>query len=159
MLLKVKVTHSSPTLCNPMDYTVHGILQARILEWEAFPFSRCLPNPEIEPRSLALQADSLPAEPQGKPKNTRMDSLSLLQWIFPTQGSNQGLHHCRRILHQLSYQEAHCFCQVTSVVSNSVQPHRWQPTRLPRPWDSPGKNIGVTNLLEFYIVLMTFLKP
>ena len=29
---------------------------------------------------------------------------------------------------------------VTSVVSDSVQPHRWQPTRLPRPWDSPGKN-------------------
>ena len=34
-------------------------------------------------------------------------------------------------------------CKVTSVVSNSVQPHRRQPTRLPRPWDSPGKNTGV----------------
>ena len=34
-------------------------------------------------------------------------------------------------------------CQVTSVVSDSVRPHRWQPTRLPRPWDSPGKNTGV----------------
>ena len=34
-------------------------------------------------------------------------------------------------------------CQVTSVVSDSVQPHRWQPTRLTRPWDSPGKNTGV----------------
>ena len=34
-------------------------------------------------------------------------------------------------------------CQVTSVVSDSVQPHRRQPTRLPRPWDSPGKNTGV----------------
>ena len=32
---------------------------------------------------------------------------------------------------------------VTSVESNSVGPHRWQPTRLPRPWDSPGKNTGV----------------
>ena len=37
---EVKVTQSSPTLCDPMDYTVHGILQARILEWVAFPFSR-----------------------------------------------------------------------------------------------------------------------
>ena len=37
--LKVKVTQSCPTLCNPMDYTVHGILQATILEWVAFPFS------------------------------------------------------------------------------------------------------------------------
>ena len=39
-LVKVKVTQSCLTLRNPMDYTVHGILQARILEWVAFPFSR-----------------------------------------------------------------------------------------------------------------------
>ena len=38
--LKVKVAQSCPTPCDPMDYTVHGILQARILEWVAFPFSR-----------------------------------------------------------------------------------------------------------------------
>ena len=36
-----------------------------------------------------------------------------------------------------------CCCQVTSAVSNSVRPHRLQPTRLPHPWDSPGKNTGV----------------
>ena len=36
-----------------------------------------------------------------------------------------------------------CCCKVTSVVSDSVQPQRWQPTRLPRPWDTPGKNTGV----------------
>ena len=34
-------------------------------------------------------------------------------------------------------------CSVASVVSDSVRPHRWQPTGLPHPWDSPGKNIGV----------------
>ena len=39
---------------------------------------------------------------------------------------------------------SHCCCrQVASVVSDSVRPHRRQPTRLPRPWDSPGKNTGV----------------
>ena len=38
--VKVKVTQSCPTLGNPMDYIDHGILQARILEWVAFPFSR-----------------------------------------------------------------------------------------------------------------------
>ena len=38
-ILKVKVTQSCPTICDPMDYTAHGILQARILEWVAFPFS------------------------------------------------------------------------------------------------------------------------
>ena len=50
-----------------MDYTVHGILQARILEWVAFPSPGDLPNPGIEPMSPAVQVDSLPAEPQGKP--------------------------------------------------------------------------------------------
>ena len=58
--MKMKVAQSCPTLCDPMDCIVHGILQARILEWV---------------------------------------SLSLLQWIFPTQGSNPGLQHCRQILY------------------------------------------------------------
>ena len=40
ILLKVKVAQSCPTLCDPMDFTVRGILQTRILEWVAFPFSR-----------------------------------------------------------------------------------------------------------------------
>ena len=59
-------------LCDPMDYTVHEILQARILEWVAFPFSRGSSQPRDQTRFPALQADSLPAEPQGKPhlKNT-----------------------------------------------------------------------------------------
>ena len=68
------------------------------------PSPRGLPNAGIQPRSPASQADSLPAEPQGKPKNTGAGSLSLLQGIFPTQESNQGLLHCRWILYQLSYQ-------------------------------------------------------
>ena len=64
--LKVKITQLCPTLCNPMDYTVHGILQTRILERVAFPFSKGSSNPGIEPRSLTLQADSLPTVPQMK---------------------------------------------------------------------------------------------
>ena len=87
-----------------MDYTVHEILQARILEWVAFPFSKGSSQPRIEPRSHALQMDSLPAEPQGKPKNTGVGSLSLLQGIFPIQEVNWGILHCRQILYQLSYQ-------------------------------------------------------
>ena len=50
-----------------MNYTVHGILQARILEWVALPISKDLPNPEIEMGSPALEADSLPTELSGKP--------------------------------------------------------------------------------------------
>ena len=49
-LLWVKVTQSSPTLCNLMDYTVHGILQARILEWVAFPISRGFSQPRDQTR-------------------------------------------------------------------------------------------------------------
>ena len=92
--------------CSPPGSSAHGILQARILEWVAIPFSRDLPNREIEPKFPALQANSLPSEPPGKSKNTGGGNLSLLQWIFPTQELNQGLLHCRQILYQLSYQES-----------------------------------------------------
>ena len=97
--LKVKVTQSCLTLCDPVDCIVHGILLVRILEWVAFPFSRG----SSQTRSPALQADSLPAEPLEKPKNAGVDNLSLLQSIFPTQESKQGLLHCRWILYQQSY--------------------------------------------------------
>ena len=53
-----------------------------------FPCPGDLPNPGIEPRSPTLQVDSLPAEPQGQPKNTGLGSLSLLPRIFLTQESN-----------------------------------------------------------------------
>ena len=64
MKAKVKDAQPCQTLCNPMHYTVHGILQAAILEWVAFDFSR---------------------------------------GIFPTQGLNPGLPHCKWILYQLSH--------------------------------------------------------
>ena len=66
--IKVKVTQLCLTVWDTMDYTIHEILQARTLKWVAFPFSRVLPNPGIELRSLTLQAHSLPAEPQRKPR-------------------------------------------------------------------------------------------
>ena len=87
---KVKVAQSCPTLCDPMDYTVHGILQARILEWVAFPFSRGSSQHRDQNQVSALQADSSPAEPGGKPKETGVSSLSLLQRIFLTQELNWG---------------------------------------------------------------------
>ena len=70
-LVKVKVTQSCLTLCNPIDSilpgsSVHGILQVRTLKWVA--------------------------------------RHSLLQGIFPTQGSNRGLLHCRQVPHHLSHQ-------------------------------------------------------
>ena len=104
LLMKVKVIQLCLALCNPMDYTVYGILQARILEWVAIPFSRRFSQTRDQTGSPTLQAGSLPAESSGKPKNTGVGSLCLLQRIFPTQELNQGLLHCRQILYQLSYQ-------------------------------------------------------
>ena len=63
--------------------------------------------------------DSLPAEPQGKPKNTGVGSLFLLQWIFLTQESNLGLLNCRWILYQLSYQVSLIFD--TAAAAKSLQ--------------------------------------
>ena len=65
--------------------------------------SLSLPNPGIKPRSPALQADSLPAEPQEKPKNIGVGTLSFIQGIVPTLGSNPGLTHCRVNLYQLNH--------------------------------------------------------
>jgi len=65
------------------------ILQARILERVAMPFSRG----SSQPRPPTLQADSLPSEPPGKPKNTGLGSLSLLLKNFPPQESNQSLSY------------------------------------------------------------------
>ena len=67
MHVKVKVTRSCPTLLDPMDYTVHRILQARILEWVAFLLSRGSSQPRDQTQVSQIAADSLPAEPQEKP--------------------------------------------------------------------------------------------
>ena len=124
---------SCPTLFNPMRLcglyptgsSVHGILQGRILEWLPCPPPGDLPDTGIEPMYLsssAFQAGFLPTEPSGSPvkvkvkvtqscptpcnspgQNTGVGSLSLLHRIFPTQGSNPGLLHCRQILYPLSH--------------------------------------------------------
>ena len=93
----------------------HGLSPARLLcpwgfsrqeDWSGLPCPPPgdLPNPRIKPRSPALWVDSLPSEPPGKPKNTGVGSLSVLQGNFPIQVSNWALLHCRWILYQLSYQ-------------------------------------------------------
>ena len=55
--------------CSLPGSSVHGNVQARILEWVACPPPGDLPNPGIEPRSPTLEADSLPSEPTGKPSS------------------------------------------------------------------------------------------
>ena len=74
MCVGAKTLHLCPTLCNLMDCSlpgssVHGILQARILEWVAISFSRGSSQPRDEPESPTFQADSLLSEPLGKMYN------------------------------------------------------------------------------------------
>ena len=75
-------------LCDNMDSSppgssVHEILQARILEWLPFPSPGDLPDPEIEPRSPAWQAESLPSEPQGA------EAVLLCLWSFTWQSKSK----------------------------------------------------------------------
>ena len=90
-------------LCDPMDCTFHGILQARILEWVAFSFSRGSSQPsDWTPVSLTT-GGFFTSWAIREAKEYWSGSLSLLQWLFSTQESNWSLLHCRQILYQLSY--------------------------------------------------------
>ena len=70
---KVKVIQSCPALCDPVDYRIHGLLQARILERVAFPFSRDLPNPGIKSR--------FPHHRQILYQLSHKGSTSILEWV------------------------------------------------------------------------------
>ena len=133
--------------CSPPGSSVHGIFQARILEWVAI-FPGNLPDPGIEPRSSALRADALTSEPQWKPmENTSLHSASIglpvlgisYKWShaidglaeqLPPRSTTSGLLRCSRISIPL-----------LMVVSNSLQPHG-----LYSPWNSPGQNTGMGRL-------------
>ena len=92
---EMKVIQSCPTLCDPIDYTVHGILQARILEWVAVPFSRGSSQPRdwtqvssIASRFLTSWATRKAAEPQGIHPEVLKNFISQgveedLHWLFP----------------------------------------------------------------------------
>ena len=108
VLLLCLIAQSYPTLCSPMDCTHQaplsmGILQARILEWVAMSSSRGS-SQSTDQTQVALEANSLPSEPPGKPMNTGVGSLSLRQGIFPTQESNQGSCIAGAFFYQPSYQ-------------------------------------------------------
>ena len=129
-----KSLQSCPTLCDPIDSSppgspVPGILQARILEWVAISFSnawkwkvkvKLLSRVRLlatswtaayqAPLSMGFSRQEywsghgLYSSRNSPRQNTAVGSLSLLQGIVPTQGSNPGLPHCRQILYQLSHQ-------------------------------------------------------
>ena len=82
-------------------------------------------------QSCLTLCDPIDGSPPGSPIPGILQARTL-EWV-----ATSFSHAIRVIL------IACCCCQVASVVSDSVRPHRRQPTRLPCPWDSPGKNTGV----------------
>ena len=97
---------SCPTLCNPLDCSPPGSSvhdsQARILEWVAMPSLRGSSWPRDWTQVSHTAGGFFMSEPPGKPKNTGVDSLTLLQETFLTQEWNLSLLLCRQILYQLS---------------------------------------------------------
>ena len=122
-------------------------------------FSRGSSQPRDQTQICPIAGDSLPAEPQRKPKNTGVGSLSLLQRIFLTQESNWSLLNCRQILYQMNYETFRwqvniCLnftewldLRVLVVQSLSrvalLRLHGLEPTSLLCPLDFPDKNTEV----------------
>ena len=101
--VKVKVSQSCLTLCDPMDYTVHGILQARILKWVVFPFSKGSSQPRDWTQVSHIAGKFFTCWATRQAQEYWSGYLSFRQWIFPTHESNWGLLHCRGTLYQMSY--------------------------------------------------------
>ena len=117
---------TTPWIIQSMEFS-----QARILEGVTYPFSRGSSQPRDWTQVSINAGRFLPAEPQGKPKNTAVGSLSLLQQIFPTQELNWGLLHCRWILYQLSYEGSPWSAFVwgwgeSATDCNRIQKNCWQ---------------------------------
>ena len=101
-------TQSCPTLCDPMSYTVHGILQARILEWVTFPFSRGSSQPRDQTQVSLIAGRFFTRWATREAQEYWSGELVSLLQIFPTQELNWGLLRCRQIFffffYKLSYQ-------------------------------------------------------
>ena len=106
-----EVAQSWPTLSDPMDCSppgssVHGIFQARVLEWGAIAFSGLI----VQSRSIFW--DPMDCSPPGSVhgdspgENTGKGCYAILQGIFPTQGLNPGFPHRRQILYHLSHRQS-----------------------------------------------------
>ena len=162
--VKVKITQSCPALCDPMDYTVHGLLQARILEWVAFPFSRGSSQPRdqtqvshIVGKFFTSWATRETSVFMGNYMHLCMHACMLscfsrvLLCATPQTAAHQAppslgfsrQEHWNGLPFPSPMHESEKWKWSRSVVSDSVRPNRRQPTRLPRPWDFPGKNTGM----------------
>ena len=134
-------------------YTVHGILQARILEWVLFPSPGDLPNPGIKPRSPALRVDSLPAEPPGKPYLCSYLSVFLLFLLSQVSSSSTSErannHQSENSLQNINSKIVLGWMKLLSVIigqKNILQKYNINKERLkkqellnPKKWGLKGK--------------------
>ena len=115
--------HSCLILCSPLYYSlpgsfVIGILQARILEWVAIPFSMGLPNPGIKPKSPTLQADSLLSELPGRsPKWAEWAP----KWTFLPRGPTDGQQAHKKMFRITVIREM----QIKTTMRCHLTPVRW----------------------------------
>ena len=153
---EVKVTQSCPTLCHPMDYRVHGIivhgiLLARILEWVAFPFSRGSSQPRDQTQVSHIAGRFFTSWGSREAQKDAAAAAKLLQSCLtlcdPRDGSPPGSPVPgilqARTLEWVAISFSNAWKWSRSVVSDFLQPHGLQFTRLLRPWDFPGKSSGV----------------
>ena len=154
MWTEVKVTQSCPTLCNPMDYTLHGILKARILEWVAFPFSRGFSQPRNPTQVSCIAGRFFISWATGKPKKTGVSSLST-RWVdvracllSPTQLA--GVPSPARSLTRVAglWWGSPLGSLLDQVWKVSYPHHRWGWS--PRSWWSPSPS----HLLSFMLASM-----
>ena len=160
MKAKVLVTQSCPTFCDPMDSSppdsfVHGILQARILEWVAISFSMGLPWPRDQTKSPALLADSLLSEPPGKPAHTLL-LLLFSQSVVSDSLQPRGLQHARLPCPSPSPGACSNSCPLSRwchpTISSSVAPFSscllsfpaWESFPMSRLFTPGGQNIGAS---------------
>ena len=101
------IDQSCLPLCDPIDYIVHGILWARILEWGSFPFSRGCSQSRDQTQVSLITGRFFTSWATIKAKNTEPGSLSLLQWIFPTQEFNWVSCIAGRFFNNWAIREAH----------------------------------------------------
>ena len=144
-----EVTQSCPTLCDPMEcslpgFSVHGIFQARVLEWVAISFSRrsSWPRDWTQVSCIVSRRFTVWAT-----REIHLCQSVLLIFSYKScvvYGlTSKSLLHFESIL---VYGVKKCSAAAAKLLQScltSVRPHRRQPTRLPHPWDSPGKNTGV----------------
>ena len=136
-MVKVLVTQFYPTLCNPIDYStpgssVHGILQARILEWVTISYSRGSSPLGIEPGSPVLQADSLLSEPPGEPNTGyKHPSFNTDQWQTNYSACvtmyNQNSCQCHTMFLYNSWQEG-----ARKLIWLFTEPPQWTTVRMDR---------------------------